>query len=209
MVELVWITPEAEYLIAYQARVSNPKNQKSREYENLIRYCATHGHWSIFEMANMCLQIRTTRDIANQIVRHRSFSFQQFSLRYAEPTNLIIPDIRLQNEKNRQSSVPLPENEETMRLREWWERRVSALYSEIKALYQEGLGKGIAKENLRGILPLSTETMLYMNGTIRSWIHYIQVRTQEDTQLEHRQVALACKEIFCKHLPTVAKAVFP
>ena len=207
-VRLVWITPQAEAQIAYQARVSNPKNQNNKNFEKLIKYCAEHKHWSIFEMANMCVEIVTTRDIANQIVRHRSFSFQQFSLRYAEPEELNIPEIRLQDAKNRQSSIVLPDEPTYHKIKEWWEQSVVEIYGKILDLYDEGIKKGLAKECVRGILPLSTVTKLYMNGTIRSWIHYLQIRCSEETQLEHRMVATACKELFKENLPITYEALF-
>ena len=206
-VELISITPDAEKTIAYCARVSNPMGQDRDEYAKLLKYCIDHGHWSIFEMANMVLEIETTRGIAAQILRHRSFSFQEFSQRYAD-TNLIAedipsPDLRIQDEKNRQNSLDnLADNDKIT-----WSRIIEDHFRKSQYIYDEMLKVGIAKECARFILPLATPTKMYMNGTIRSWIHYINLRSANGTQREHMDVANKCKEIFIQQLPVVAEAL--
>ncbi|MFN3361155.1 MAG: FAD-dependent thymidylate synthase [Pseudanabaenaceae cyanobacterium] len=203
-VKLIWITPEAERVIAYCARVSNPKNQDNPNIAKLLHYCARHKHWSIFEMASMCVEINTTRAIATQILRHKSFSFQQFSLRYAEAEELTIPEIRRQDPTNRQNSI----DDLDPALKEWWQQEVVELYDRIQSLYKTALEKGIAKECARGILPLSTAARLYMAGTIRSWIHYLQVRANPSsgTQKEHYDVACQIKDIFREQMPEIYRA---
>jgi len=206
MIKLISITPEAETIIAYCARVSNPKNQDNPNIEKLLKYCADRGHWSIFEMATMCVEITTTRAIATQIVRHRSFSFSQFSLRYAEAEQILIPEVRRQDTKNRQNSIDdLPQE-----TKDWWDFEVTMLIELTMNLYHEALEKGIAKECARGILPLSTQTRLYMSGTIRSWIHYLQVRANPDsgTQKEHYDVAQGIKAIFAEQLPVIYRSLW-
>jgi thymidylate synthase (FAD) len=200
-VKLVWITPEAERVIAYCARVSNPQNQDNPNIAKLLHYCAQHKHWSIFEMASMCVEINTTRAIATQILRHKSLSFQQFSLRYAKAEELTIPEIRRQDPTNRQNSI----DDLAPELKEWWEGEVKALYDRIETLYQEALDRGVAKECARGILPLSTAARLYASGTIRSWIHYLQVRADphSGTQREHWEIACQIKAIFKEQMPTI------
>ena len=206
-VELISITPDAEKTIAYCARVSNPMGQDRDEYAKLLTYCIDHGHWSIFEMANMVLEIETTRGIAAQILRHRSFSFQEFSQRYAD-TNLIAedikpPDLRVQDEKNRQNSLDtLADNDKIL-----WSRIIQDHFRKSQYIYDEMLKIGIAKECARFVLPLATPTRMYMNGTIRSWIHYIKLRSANGTQREHMDVANKCKEIFIQQLPTIAEAL--
>ena len=170
-VKLISISPDAEKTIAYCARVSNPKNQDSDSYSKLLRYCILHGHWSIFEMANMVLQINTTRGIAAQILRHRSFSFQEFSQRYANPDEM------------------------------------GELFAKSKALYDMMIRDGVAKECARFVLPLATPTKMYMNGTIRSWIHYINLRESNGTQKEHMDIAQQCKNIFIQELPLISEAL--
>ena len=183
--KLVWVTPNAEELIARLARVSNPKNENNPEYEKLIRYLIKHKHWSPFEMASMCVEINTTRAIAPQILRHRSFSFQEFSQRYAEAIDADVPQLRRQDKKNRQNSIDdLP-----FELKIGFQDRINDLFDECFDLYQDMLSAGVAKECARSVLPLSTETRLYMSGTIRSWLHYIDLRGDDSTQLEHRQIA--------------------
>ena len=206
-VSLVSITPDAEQTIAYCARVSNPSNQDSERYDNLLRYCIQNGHWSIFEMANMVLEIETTRGIAAQILRHRSFSFQELSQRYADASflgdEIDVPPLRTQDPKNRQNSVDdLDEYKEVI-----YNTQMRELFSRSKALYDMMIKDGVAKECARFILPLATPTRMYMNGTIRSWIHYINLRESNGTQKEHMDVANMCKNIFIKQLPAVSEAL--
>jgi len=202
MTKLIWITPEAEKVIGYCARVSNPKNQDNPDVAKLLSYCIKHGHWSIFEMASMCVGIKTTRAIAPQILRHRSFSFQEFSQRYAQvPTEPILGDMRLAGTTNRQSSQPLPEWKELdENLQDAIDRASLAVEGSYYA-YNRLIDAGIAAETARMVLPLCTPTTMYMSGTIRSWIHYVQLRTQEDTQLEHRQIVESIKALMVEHLP--------
>lgn len=206
-VNLVSITPDAEKLISYCARVSNPSNQNNDDYAKLLRYCILHGHWSIFEMANMVLEIETTRGIAAQILRHRSFSFQEFSQRYADASflseSIDIPELRTQDPKNRQNSIDdLNEYKEAI-----YNQNMRELFSKAKALYDMMIRDGVAKECARFVLPLATPTRMYMNGTIRSWIHYINLRESNGTQKEHMDVANQCKDIFIKQLPTISEAL--
>lgn len=204
-VRLIWITPDAEKHIAYCARVSNSQNQDNPEIGKLLNYCFKNKHFSIFEMASMCLEIETSRAIADQIVRHRSFNFQIFSQRYAVVEELLTPEARRQDTKNRQNSIDdLDESTRT-----WWNDQVNELYSTIQSTYKEALDLGIAKECARMILPMSAKTKMYMSGNIRSWIHYLQVRAADDsgTQLEHYEVALKCKEIFTNALPIISQAI--
>lgn len=207
-VKLISITPNAEETIGYCARVSNPNNQENHEtVDKLLGYCVRHGHWSVFEMANIVMEINTTRAISPQILRHRSFTFQEFSQRYASTLDglggLYPPHLRRQDKKNRQASHDDLKPEDTAA----FYRRIHTHFAEAEDLYQELLSAGIAKECAREVLPLAAPTRLYMNGTVRSWIHYIQLRTTEGTQLEHRQIAEQAKEIFSKNLPIVAKAL--
>lgn len=202
-VKLITVTPEAESVIAYCARVSNPLNQKNTKIDGLIRYCTQHGHWSIFEQANMVLEITTSRAIAPQILRHRSFSFQEFSQRYAEVQNAKKYRARRQDEKNRQNSLD-DLGEDTIF---WFEKAQEEIWEIALSRYQEALQRGVAKECARALLPLSASTRLYMNGTVRSWIHYIQLRTGNGTQLEHREIAEACREIFIEQFPAVSRAL--
>jgi len=205
-VDIVSISPDAEKTIAYCARVSNPNNQNNEHYSKLLKYCIDHGHWSIFEMANMVLEIETTRGIAAQILRHRSFSFQEFSQRYAE-TNLLekvqTPELRRQDDKNRQNSLDnVDDTDKTT-----WSRIIEDHFRKSQHIYDEMLKVGIAKECARFVLPLATPTKMYMNGTIRSWIHYINLRTANGTQKEHMDLANQCKDIFIKQLPVVSEAL--
>ena len=205
---LIWITPDAENMITYTARVSNPKNQANADTApRLLRYCLEHGHVSIFEMANMCIEIETTRAISAQILRHRSFSFQEYSQRYASTEALgaaKVPELRRQDTKNRQNSIDDLSDE----VREMYTNRIENLFAEAEHLYECMVQDGVAKECARNVLPLATPTRLYMNGTIRSWIHYLQVRTSAGTQLEHRNLALQIQCIFAEQLPTIAEAAF-
>jgi thymidylate synthase (FAD) len=198
---LISITPDAEKTIMYCARVSNPKNQDS-EKAGLLKYCLDHGHFSIFEMANMVIEIQTSRAISAQIIRHRSFSFQEFSQRYAEATGFETYPARRQDQKNRQNSVD--DMSETDR--KWFDEAQEANHVFCELQYDEALRRGIAKEQARFLLPLSTSTKLYMNGTIRSWIHYIDTRTEQGTQREHKEIAESIKKIFCEQLPIIAAA---
>ena len=204
-VEFIHCTPAAEALIVKMARVSNPKNEDNQETApRLLHYLIGHKEWSPFEMASMCVKINTTRDISAQICRHRSFSFQEFSSRYAEMPSPALPELRAQAAKNRQSSTDdLPEHVRTQS-----ERIVASTLHNVYLLYKDLLDAGVARECARRILPLCTPTTLYMHGTLRSWIHFIQLRTQPDTQLEHREVADLCKNIFISHFPTIALAAF-
>jgi len=204
---LVSINPDAEEMIAYCARVSNPQNQENHQtVEKLLGYCIKHGHWSIFEMANMVLEINTTRSISAQVLRHRSFSFQEFSQRYArmdELGGIDLPHLRRQDTKNRQNSVDDLSPEQTQS----FYRRIAQHYAEAEDLYHEMVSSGVAKECARSVLPLNAPTRLYMNGTIRSWIHYIDLRTANGTQLEHQQIADSAKTIFIQQLPLIARAL--
>ena len=207
-VKLVSITPNAEEIIGYCARVSNPNNQNNHEtVDKLLGYCVRHGHWSVFEMANIVMEINTTRAISPQILRHRSFTFQEFSQRYASTLDglggLYPPHLRRQDKKNRQASHDDLKPEEVSA----FYRRIHTHFAEAEDLYQELLSAGIAKECAREVLPLAAPTRLYMNGTVRSWIHYIQLRTTEGTQLEHRQIAQQAQEVFKQNLPVISKAL--
>jgi thymidylate synthase (FAD) len=200
MTKLIWITPEAEQVIGYCARVSNPANQDNPMVAGLLKYCIKHGHWSIFEMASMCVEIKTTRAIAAQILRHRSFSFQEFSQRYAVVEDRIeMPQMRLAGTTNRQSSVPLPDDLTKNQQDALNDARLMLI--EHQVIYTNLIKAGIAAETARMVLPLCTPTTMYMSGTIRSWIHYVQLRTQEETQLEHREIADSIKALMAEHLP--------
>ena len=204
--KLIWITPNAEEVIAYCARVSNPSNQSNHETApRLLQYCVKHGHWSVFETANMCVEIETTRSIAAQILRHRSFSFQEFSQRYAEvQLRPELPEMRRQDTKNRQNSIddlPLEVLSETDTL-------VSEALVTAYRSYERLLELGVAKECAREVLPLCTPTRLYMNGTIRSWLHYCDLRCGNGTQLEHRRIADQVRNILCRELPGVSMAMW-
>jgi len=201
-VNFIHITPEAEKHIAYCARVSS-KQQDNPEYAKLLAYCLKHGHFSVFEMATICLEIITSRAIAAQILRHRSFNFQEHSQRYAEANDREIMEARLQDVKNRQNSLK-DENDEHGT---WFKGAQDAVWEQSKRLYDEALERGLAKEQARFLLPLATQTRLYMHGNVRSWITYIQTRTDKATQLEHREIAEAAKKIFIEQLPIVAKAL--
>ena len=204
-VSLVHTTPDAEQLIAYMARVSNPANQDNPESERLIRYLIKHKHWSPFEMVNMCVQIETTRSVAAQILRHRSFSFQEFSQRYAQVAEpAVIPALRRQDTKNRQNSI---DNLDPVTVDEF-NIKMNSLFELSENLYNEMLLAGVAKECARDVLPLSTPTKMYMNGTLRSWIHYIDLRTANGTQHEHKLVAEGCKKLFEEQFPLISKAIW-
>tara|TARA_R110002051_G_scaffold203837_3_gene270133 strand:- start:523 stop:1161 length:639 start_codon:yes stop_codon:yes gene_type:complete len=190
-----------EDLIAYCARVSNPSNQNNTETApNLLKYLIKHKHWSPFEMASMTLEIKTSRAIAAQILRHRSFSFQEFSQRYSEAQKLEPLELRKQADKNRQSSRDVFKDSQLS-------AQVRELLSKSLALYKKAIKKGVAKESARLLLPLTTETTMYMSGTVRSWVHYIDLRSKEDTQKEHRDVAESCREIFINNFPNISIAL--
>lgn len=204
MVKLIWITPEAEKIISYCARVSSPKNQENYDtMDKLLKYCIDNKHWSVFEMANMCLEITTSRAISAQILRHRSFCAQEYSLRYSEAQSFEYYDARSQDSKNRQNSIDnLPEN-----VQDWFIDAQSQVTILSNDLYEQALKYNIAKECARFLLPMSTRTKLYFNGSIRSWITYFQVRLDKSTQLEHREIAEQCKNIFKEQLPIISKAL--
>ena len=205
-VQLITSTPNAEKSMAYIARVSNPKNQDNDDFTKLIGYCIKNEHWSVFEQAYMTLQIETTRGIAAQILRHRSFTFQEFSQRYADSMQLgeiPIPELRRQDNKNRQNSISdLPKE-----IINTFNQKIKQQFVQNKELYEEMLEAGIAKECARFVLPLATPTRIYMTGSCRSWIHYINLRTGHGTQKEHMEIAEECKNIFSKEYPVVSSAL--
>ena len=206
-IKLVSVTPDAEQHMAYVARVSNPKNQDNDKFAGLLKYCIKHGHWSVFEQAFMTVEINTTRGLAAQILRHRSFTFQEFSQRYAD-TNLLdsvipVPDLRSQDLKNRQNSnddIPQEKKEEYQAL-------IARHFSEAMDLYNALLQEGVAKECARFVLPLATPTRIYMTGSVRSWVHYIDLRSAHGTQKEHMDVVAEIRKIFAQQFPTVAEAL--
>lgn len=200
-VSLVWATPDIENTVAYCARVSNPSNQANNETApKLLKYLMKNKHWSPFEMANVCMEIETTRDIARQILRHRSFSFQEFSQRYAEATEFAIRECRMQDTKNRQNSLVT----EDQYLKHWWNAAQLRVQDEAELVYKQALSKGIAKEQARALLPEGlTMSKMYMNGTLRSWLHYVEIRCDEATQKEHREVANQCKDIIMGLCPSI------
>ena len=203
-VKLISITNEPEKLICYCARVSNPQNQENKNIKKLLKYCIKKKHWSIFEQANMNIEITTTRGISPQILRHRSFNFQEFSQRYAKVSlNIPIPDLRLQDYKNRQNSIEMEDEKKKI----YFQEKIKKHFNQSIEIYNEMIDKGIAKESARFILPLSTPTKLYMNGTIRNWIHYLQVRSDPSTQKEHREIANEIIKIFKEHLPIISDAL--
>jgi len=205
-VKFVSITPDAEKTMAYIARVSNPKNQDNENFSGLLRYCIKHQHWSVFEQSSMTLEIETTRGIAAQILRHRSFTYQEFSQRYAD-SNLLgeieLPELRRQDDKNRQKSIDDLEPE----MVEKFNRQMNTLFSSAFGLYNQMLQAGVAKECARFVLPLATPTKLYMTGSCRSWIHYINLRSAHGTQKEHMDIANACKKIFIEQFSAVSEAL--
>lgn len=206
-VKLVTVTPDAEKTMGYVARVSNPKNQDNPKVSGLLKYCIKHNHWSVFEQAHMTLEINTTRGIAAQILRHRSFTYQEFSQRYAD-TNLLsneipVPDLRSQDLKNRQNSVDDISSEKKSIL----QGQIKKYFTEGLDLYNELLREGVAKECARFVLPLAVPTRIFMTGSVRSWIHYIDLRSSNGTQKEHMDIAEACKSIFCEQFPIVAEAL--
>ena len=206
-VKLINVTPDAEKTVAYCARVSNPNNQDSDSISRLLKYCIDHKHWSIFEMATLTLELNTTRGLAAQILRHKSFSFQEFSQRYADTTLLAddIPlfELRRQDIKNRQNSIN--DMEDTVKVK--WNTQIREHFAKSKAIYDGMIKDGIAKECARFILPLATPTRLYMGGNLRSWITYISLREKNGTQKEHQLIAKECKKIFCEQFPTISDAL--
>ena len=205
-VKLVSVTPDAEQLMAYIARVSNPSNQDNEKYAGLLKYCIKHNHWSVFEQSTMTLEIETTRAIAAQILRHRSFTFQEFSQRYAQTTSLgdiELPELRRQDAKNRQNSTDDLDPEITDK----FNRQMITLFSSAKSLYEQMLSQGVAKECARMVLPLCTPTRIYMTGSCRSWIHYINLRAAHGTQKEHMVIAEACRKVFTEQFPAVSEAL--
>tara|TARA_B100001094_G_scaffold82592_1_gene78862 strand:- start:21 stop:659 length:639 start_codon:yes stop_codon:yes gene_type:complete len=207
-VKLIQITPNPEEQIAYIARVSNPNNQDNPDYAKLLGYCIKHQHWSIFEQAFMTLEIETTRGLAAQILRHRSFTFQEFSQRYADHSlvtkgNIPIPELRRQDTKNRQNSTDDLDPEKV----ELLEKEIRQHFTDAQDLYRYMIDMGVAKECARFVLPLAVPTRLYMSGSVRSWIHYIDLRSAHGTQKEHMDIAEQCREIFKVQLPIVSKAL--
>jgi thymidylate synthase (FAD) len=205
-VKLISITPDAEKTMAYIARVSNPSNQDNEKYTGLLKYCIKHNHWSVFEQSTMTLEIETTRAIAAQILRHRSFTFQEFSQRYADSTMLgkiPIPDYRRQDTKNRQNST----DDLDPFVKQTIEIETAKLFESAINLYESMLEKGVAKECARMVLPLCTPTRIYMTGSCRSWIHYINLRSAHGTQKEHMQIAEACRSVFTEQFPSVSEAL--
>ena len=207
-VQLVTVTPDAEKTMGYVARVSNPANQENPNVAGLLKYCAKHQHWSVFEQAFMTLEISTTRAIAQQILRHRSFTYQEFSQRYADSTllgfeKIPLPALRRQDTKNRQNSIDDLDPFEVQNL----ELQMQTLFDSSMALYEQMLKRGVAKECARNVLPLCVPTKMYMSGSVRSWIHYINLRSANGTQKEHMDVANACKDIFIEQFPIVAEAL--
>lgn len=209
-VSLVWVTPQAEEKVAYMARVSNPANQDNQQTASkLLKYLVKNKHWSPFEMVNVCMEIETTRDIARQILRHRSFSFQEFSQRYAVAEGFNIRECRKQDAVNRQNSLEVDMTEHDDRyLATWWDGVQNRLLKEAEFLYQAALSKGIAKEVARSLLPEGlTTSRMYMNGTLRSWIHYIDIRCDKATQKEHREVADKCRDIIFEQFPSIKEVL--
>ena len=203
-VSLVHTTKDGEQLIAYMARVSNPQGQDSTDYHRLIKYLIKHKHWSPFEMVNMCVEIETTRSIASQILRHRSFSFQEFSQRYAETSKASPTDIRRQDTKNRQNSI---DDIDRFTVQDFQVKQQS-LFDLSYSLYKEMLAAGVAKECARDVLPLCTPTKLYMNGTLRSWLHYCDLRCSNGTQKEHMVIANDVKSLIANYYPNVYSAMW-
>lgn len=206
-VKLVSVTPDAEKHMAYCARVSNPANQDNEKFSGLLKYCIKHQHWSIFEQAYMTVEIETTRAIAAQILRHRSFTFQEFSQRYADSSllgpKIPLPELRRQDTKNRQNSIDDLDAFETQNL----EIQMTTLFDSAMALYKQMLERGVAKECARNVLPLCTPTKIYMTGSVRSWAHYIDLRSAHGTQKEHMIVAEGVRDIFKEQFPAVSEAL--
>ena len=206
-IKLISVTPDAEKHMAYWARVSNPNNQDNDNFSGLLKYCIKHQHWSIFEQATMTLEINTTRGIAAQVLRHRSFTFQEFSQRYADSSllgkTIPLPELRRQDTKNRQNSIDDLDPFLVQRM----ELQMQTLFDSSMALYNQMLEAGVAKECARFVLPLACPTRIYMTGSVRSWIHYIDLRSANGTQKEHMDIALGAKKSFCEQFPAVAEAM--
>jgi len=205
-VQLITVTPDAEKNMAFVARVSNPNNQDNENFSGLLKYCIKHQHWSVFEQAHMTLEIETTRAIAAQILRHRSFTFQEFSQRYAQSNELgeiDLPELRRQDNKNRQNSIDDLDKDVVDKLN----RQMITLFSSAQALYNQMIESGVAKECARMVLPLCTPTRIYMTGSVRSWIHYIDLRSAHGTQKEHMEIAESCKDVFKEQFPVVSEAL--
>ena len=205
-VSLISITPDAEKTMAYIARVSNPSNQENDNYSGLLKYCIKHNHWSVFEQSTMTLEIETTRAIAAQILRHRSFTFQEFSQRYAKSNELgkiQLPDLRRQDSKNRQNSI----DDLDPFVKQKLEAQMITLFSSAQSLYNQMIDEGVAKECARMVLPLCTPTRIYMTGSCRSWIHYINLRSAHGTQKEHMEIAEACRKVFTEQFPSVSEVL--
>ena len=207
LTKLISVTPDAEKHMAYCARVSNPNNQENEKFSGLLKYCVKHQHWSIFEQAYMTLEINTTRGVAAQVLRHRSMTYQEFSQRYADSSLLAeeipLPELRRQDTKNRQNSI----DDVDPFVVQKYEMLMQQHFKEAMDLYKKMLDDGIAKECARFVLPLATPTRLYMTGSVRSWIHYIDLRTGHGTQKEHMEIAEGCKKIFIEQFPVVAEAL--
>ena len=206
-IKLVSVTPDAEQHMAYVARVSNPKNQDNDKFAGLLKYCIQHGHWSVFEQAFMTVEINTTRGLAAQILRHRSFTYQEFSQRYADSSMLgdtiPLPELRREDDKNRQNSI----DDVDQFIKQDFELKIQRHFVDGMKLYKEMLDAGIAKECARFVLPLATPTRIYMTGSVRSWVHYIDLRSAHGTQKEHMAVAEGVRKIFSEQFPTVATAL--
>ena len=205
-VQLITVTPDAEKNMAFVARVSNPNNQDNENFSGLLAYCIKHQHWSVFEQAHMTLEIETTRAIAAQILRHRSFTFQEFSQRYAQSHELgeiQLPELRRQDVKNRQNSIDDLDEKVVDKLN----RQMITLFSSAESLYKQMIEEGVAKECARMVLPLCTPTRIYMTGSVRSWIHYINLRSAHGTQKEHMEIAESYKDVFKEQFPVVSEAL--
>ena len=205
-VQLITLTPDAEKNMAFVARVSSPNNQTNENFSGLLAYCIKHQHWSVFEQAHMTLEIETTRAIAAQILRHRSFTFQEFSQRYAKSNELgeiQLPELRRQDVKNRQNSIDDLDEKVVDKLN----RQMITLFSSAESLYKQMIEEGVAKECARMVLPLCTPTRIYMTGSVRSWIHYINLRSAHGTQKEHMEIAESCKDVFVDKFPVVSEAL--
>jgi thymidylate synthase (FAD) len=205
-VKLISVTPDAEKTMAFIARVSNPANQDNENYAKLLAYCIKHNHWSVFEQSSMTLEIETTRGIAAQVLRHRSFTFQEFSQRYADSSllgDIPLPDLRRQDSKNRQNSI----DDVDPYVIQKYQILMQDHFKHAMDLYQKMLDDGIAKECARFVLPLATPTRIYMTGSCRSWIHYINLRSAHGTQKEHMDIANACKQVFTEQFPSVSEAL--
>jgi thymidylate synthase (FAD) len=205
-VQLITVTPDAEKNMAFVARVSNPNNQDNENFSGLLKYCIKHQHWSVFEQAHLTLEIETTRAIAAQILRHRSFTFQEFSQRYAQSHELgeiQLPELRRQDVKNRQNSIDDLDEKVVDKLN----RQMITLFSSAESLYKQMIKEGVAKECARMVLPLCTPTRIYMTGSVRSWIHYINLRSAHGTQKEHMEIAESCRDVFKEQFPVVSEAL--